>query len=175
MDYSNNMDSDVEEDKLCLHEAKFVTDDTGRIYDMMVLDTLEVDYIVRISFTADSDLTDWTHDSPYVQIKELFPDGRVRGIIYNYNRQLTNKYPLNIGESIWFDVKNIIEIPLNIDNYNYERNKKEQLRFYLTDKILPCTGPLFTVLESDSESDSDSDNESDDSNSDTRSTISDSD
>ena len=152
------------EDLVNLHTAKIVIDNFCRIYKPEVVDILKSGHIVRISFTVESEMF-WTHDAPYVKILSINKD-YILGEIADIHRQVSNMYPLNIGDRIMFNKDNIIEIPRTLQDD--EKNSRVFTKF-LTDQTVQCTGPLFTV-ESDEESSS-----SDDNNCDVDSIISDSD
>ena len=142
-----------------LHKAKCIIDNRGYIYNPEILNKLNINDIVRISFTLDTEREDtWCHDSPYVKINLIDDNENIMGEIVNIDRQQTNMYPLNIGEKIWFVKNNIIEIPAN----------KQEFKSLLTSDRVQCTGPLYTVIYDENSSDSD------DSSSDEYSTTSDS-
>jgi hypothetical protein len=133
-----------------LHKAKCITDDRGYIYNPEVLNKLNVNDIVRISFILDTDREDiWCHDSPYVKIHLIDDINNVMGEIVNIDRQQTNMYPLNVGEKIWFVKNNIIEIPANT----------QEFKSFLTSDHVQCTGPLYTVLYNEDEEDESSSDE----------------
>lgn len=142
------MESEKDE-RINLHNAKLITDKKGYIYMPHVLDLIDIDSIVRISFEVDfTQIKLWSHDSPYVKVLEKHDDGSILGEIENVNRLETNNYPLSVGERIWFRKENIIEIPIE-NKYNT----------FLTQNRVAATGPLYTIesdIESEMESDSDS-------------------
>ena len=141
----------VSEDKerLYLHFAKIITDKRGYIYMPAVLDLVDINHIVRISFEVDFvHIKLWSHDSPYIRIIDKNEDGSMLGEIVDVNRIETCNYPLAIGERIWIRKENIIEIPDLYNNYEFSN--------LLTENKVVATGPLYTV-ESDSDNESDSD------------------
>lgn len=135
-----------------LHVAKIVTDKSGYIYNPDVLQMVQINDVVRISFEVDFEqITYWNHDSPYVKIINRTGD-EFLGEIQNINRIVdTNSYPLGVGERIRFNVKNIIEIP----------GTSEIFANHVTGKYVPATGPLFTIQAEESD---DSDSASENSN-----------
>jgi hypothetical protein len=144
--------TDIDE-KINIHIAKRIIDDNCIIYQDNVIDLIEVDDIVRISFelTYDNDIY-WYHDAPYVKVIKIHSN-KLLGEVQNINRMITSKYPLAIGERIWFSIENIIEIPRAMQ-------PSEKYNNHLTTKIVSCTGPLFTINDADSSSYSDSDSNS---------------
>lgn len=148
-----------ENEKFSIHKAKIISNNLGNIYDKDVLKQLEIGNVVRISFIVlDNHFDDWTHDSPYLKIikknKNLY-----LGEVQNINRiKNTNKYPLPIGEKIWFNEENIIEIPNN-------QNSIKSFDSFLTNEYISITGPLYTIKSDDETSEtsdvySESDSES---------------
>jgi hypothetical protein len=133
---------DIDE-KINIHIAKRVIDDNCIIYQDNVVDIVEVGDIVRISFELIDELDEyWYHDAPYLKVIKIHSN-KLLGEIQNINRMTTNKYPLAIGERIWFGIENIIEIPR-------ARQSSEKYNTHLTTKTVSCTGPLFTVNDADS-------------------------
>lgn len=133
-------------DKIQLHKAKHVIDHMCRIFDPSVLNLIKLNNVVRISFTIDSDSDKWTHDSPFVKVLHIKND-ELYGEILDINKQITDKYPLNVGEKIWFKKENIIEIG-NLNQVTFDN--------ILTNERVLASGPLFTVLSEDSDSEPDS-------------------
>jgi hypothetical protein len=129
--------------KIHLHSAKCVVNEHAYIYKPEVLHSIDIDSIVRISYIADCiPFSSWSHDAPFVRIIKK-DNLDFLGKIIDFNRlKDTNKYLLNVGEKIWFNTDNIIEII-----------SEPKFQNFLTKNKLQCTGPLFTV-----ESESDSDN-----------------
>lgn len=120
-----------------LHTAKCIIDDRGYIYKPEVLNKLDINDIVRISFILDTEREDiWCHDSPHVKIHLIDDINNVMGEIVNIDRQQTNMYPLNVGEKIWFTKSNIIGILANT----------QEFKNLLTSEHVQCTGPLYTVV-----------------------------
>ena len=154
MSSSSEEDMDVDS-SIEFHEAKIIVDSRCFVYKTQVLNKLEVNDTVRISFTLESPLDTWAHDTPFVKILQINPDTNILGEIMNINRQETDKYPLNVGEKIWFKKNNIIEIVAN----------RPILKNLLTSEKVVCTGPLFTIVYDDSD-ESDSESESDENASD---------
>jgi len=140
--------SEMEVDNIVdLHTAKCITDDRGYIYKPEVLNKLNINDIVRISFTLDTERDDiWCHDAPYVKIIIIDDINNIMGEIINIGRQQTNMYPLNVGEKIWFVNNNIIGIPANT----------QEFKNLLTSDHVQCTGPLYTVIYDENSSDDDS-------------------
>jgi hypothetical protein len=147
------------DEKIRLHIAKKIIDNHGFIYNPEILKLINVDSLVRISYYLNvSNPETWSFDAPYVRIIRTTKKNLL-GEICDIGRQITNMYPLNIGDKIWFDKTNIIEIPikhspLDIQYQNVDNNTKF-IKFVTTNKV-PCTGPLYCI-ESDSEDESDSD------------------
>lgn len=141
--------SSEKDDKIYLHFAKCIINEDAYIYNNDVLNVIDVDSIVRISYVVDySPIESWNHDAPFLKIVKK-NDSEFLGIILDKNRiKNTNKYLLNIGEKVWLHKDNIIEILTDVRSE----------RFLTSDKV-QCTGPLFTI-ESDSDSDSDSNSDS---------------
>ena len=137
------MSDQDQEQILTLHKAKYIIDNSCFIYKKEVLDHLAIGMTVRISLVIDTDLNLWSHDSPYVNI--LYIKGNeVLGQIADKNRQSTYKYPLSIGENIWFKKVNIIEV----------LDPMSELKRLLTIDRVEATGPLFTIEYDDFESNS---------------------
>src|SRR6478609_2773593 len=125
------------EKKLQIHVAKWIIDDNAIIYKPNVTELLEVDDIVRISFELINDIdVYWYHDAPYVKIVKIH-DNKLLGEVQNIDRMITSKYPLAIGERVWFSIENIIEIPRSIQQSDKYNN-------HLTSETVQCTGPLCT-------------------------------
>ncbi len=152
--------------KIHLHKAKKISDYYGNVYSLDVLNEIDVEDIVRISFIIEDHYLDdsWTHDSPYILIikKDKSEDEDtveiLVGEIYSHNRQETDKYPISINERVLFSKNNIIEIPVNLQQYG----NKEKFIKHLTYEKIPITGPLYTIEDEDSseeENDSESDSE----------------
>jgi len=187
--------------------AKYITDENGYIYNKEVLDILSVGDIVRIFYKLENyeDENLWTHDASYIKIinivykntnEENIETNEIKNIEDNINDEnieilgeildirkniLCNKYPLDIGERIWFKRNNIIEIPIEYQNKSDIPNKTNKLdklnksnkpnksknikkkvsnaelfNFYLNKSLkLPVTGPLYTTIydEFDTETD----------------------
>ncbi|MGL5935628.1 MAG: hypothetical protein ACRCZI_08385 [Cetobacterium sp.] len=150
----DSCDESDDDQNLDIHEAKYITDQNGYVYDEKVLKLLKVDDVVRISYKAHVDYK-WSHDSPYLKIIKISKD-EVLGEILDIKRYVSDMYPINIGDSIWFSKENIIEIPLNRPPNNIRIN---QFMKHITETKLMCTGPLCTIYESYSDSDSDSDDD----------------
>jgi hypothetical protein len=156
-----------DDENICIHIAKHVIDDNCIIYDPKVINMVRIDDVVRISFelTKDNDYY-WNHDAPFAKIVKIHKDS-ILGEVQDINRMITNKYPIKVGDRVWFTRDNIIEIP-----QRYQANQANNIyKKYLTESVVQCTGPLFTI--EDSDSDSDSSNGEDNSNDDE--TVSDSD
>jgi len=158
-------DANYEDEMLTIHIAKHIITQNCRIYKPDVLSFITIGDIVRISIQLEDNYR-WTHDSPYVKIIEL-EDNNILGEVYDLNRQLVNLYPINIGDRIWFGTENIIEIPCD-----YLANKENLVRISnvykcITNKVVRCNGPLFTIAnKEDSDSDDDDNDEDSDDNSD---------
>ncbi len=159
--------------KIKLHKAKKISDYYGTIYTNEVLDEIDVGDIVRISLVVEDHYLDdtWTHDSPYVLIikKEMLSidndnddDNEIFiGEIHSDKRQLTDKYPISLGERVMFSKDNIIEIPENLQS----SNEKSRFSKYLTEEKITITGPLYTIqyeYSSEDETDSNPDSELED-------------
>jgi hypothetical protein len=141
------------EQSLIIHTAKNIINEQCYIYKTEVLHNLKPSIIVRIAYK-------WTHDSPYLKIIHIEDcinvNKNILGEIANINRLDSNNYPLNVGDRIWFNPANIIEIPYGIYDGEIELKK------YITDKKVPCSGPLFCIDIDDSDSSiSDSGSDSD--------------
>ena len=103
-----------DENRIHLHVAKHIINEDAYIFRPEVLNTISIDDIVRISYVIDySPYSSWSHDSPFVKI--IKRDGAdFLGTVLDINRiRNTNKYLLNIGEKVWFNTSNIIEISTN--------------------------------------------------------------
>jgi hypothetical protein len=142
-----NSEESVEEnnDKIFMHTAKITTDKNGYIYKPKVLNSIGVGHVVRLSFEVDfEEIVYWTHDAPYVKILMTNKDGYMVGEIQNINRVAgTNKYPLMVGDRIWFKLENIIEIPSNLYGNDDGFTK------FITKDFVRATGPLYTIETSD--------------------------
>lgn len=138
--------------KIYLHVAKLITNKSGYIYNNSVLQQLQINDIVRISYEIDFEqIAYWNHDSPYVKIINIVND-KVLGEIQDINRiGNTNNYPLNIGERVWFKLNNIIELLTTAERFNT----------HITTVHVEVTGPLYTIQSDDSSTNNESDNESD--------------
>lgn len=161
---NSNSDSDNEgrHKGLTLHVAKCIIDSHCYVYRSQVLNLIKEGTEVRISFTTNSNQDMWTHDSPFVEILEISPNGDILGEIIHINRQETDMYPLDVGEKIWFNKKNIIEIPIDYKPNKKEVKKWNEFKKMLTNRKLLCTGPLFTIEQEYSDSDRDSNSDASD-------------
>lgn len=139
-------------EKIFLHTAKITINKDAFIFKPEIINLVKVGNVVRISFEVECELPVWNHDSPYVKIIKV--DGEaLLGEIQDINRiSRTNKYPLNIGDQIWFKKNNIIEVPI-------ELNSNTQFKGLLTSDRVTANGPLYTI-ESDYESESGSEHDS---------------
>jgi hypothetical protein len=149
-----------------LHKSKLITDWNGMIFHPDVVETIDIDYMVRISMyvSIHSRFSDWdiTSDSPYVKVVEIREGkdpnddlllGQVQSI---YRKELDDKYPVRTGDRITFKRENIIEIPIS---FQEERHKKPLEKFLNKEKLfVDITGPLYTIhsdVETEDEYDSD--------------------
>lgn len=134
-----------------LHEAEMIIDKKCYIYKPEVVNIFKVGDIVRISFIVkpSNTLDYWRHDSPFVSIIDIVENEdeeseyHLLGKILDINRQSTNKYPLNIGDNIWFNKQNIIEI-----HSVFGENSSAELNEYKTQSRVLCSGPLYTIKNS---------------------------
>jgi hypothetical protein len=135
---------------LLLHEAERIIDDECSVLKKEALYDIQEGSTVRISIFFDEEPNEdlWTHDAPYVKILKI-KGNDLLGEVLEKNKRFgyNHKYPLPIGEKVWFKRSNIIEISGVI--------KPE---FITTERVL-ISGPLYTVVHqehsySDSESDS---------------------
>lgn len=150
MNFESNITTNSESDEqiITLHVAKCIINEHCFIFKDEVINHIDIGNIVRISFTVATDLDVWSHDSPYVKILSIEKD-EVLGIIIDLNRQVTNKYPLNVGDEIWFKKENIITL---------QSSNSSSINNLLTKERVLASGPLYTV-ESDDESDDDDESE----------------
>lgn len=140
--------SDNNESKIYLHIAKRIINQDAYIYKPDALELINTNHIVRISYELTCDEENmWRHDAPYVKIS-IITNNEILGEVQNINRIADNRYPLNIGDKIWFKHENIIEI----------FSESSSFKRMLTKEKVATTGPLYTV-QSDSEDDSGSDSE----------------
>ncbi len=62
-------------DRCKIHKAKLVINWNGQIFNPEVLDLIDIDDIVRLSFQIKKQFRDkWSHDAPYVKIVFSNPD-----------------------------------------------------------------------------------------------------
>lgn len=149
-DVSNNGE------KIYIHFAKKIIDQHGFVYKSDVLKLIKVNTQVRISFSiTESEIETWSFDSPYVKIISINKDSCL-GQIMDINRQITNMYPLNVGDKIWFKKDNIIEIPIgsHTNEITYQNSEDGKFRKFLTKERVMCTGPLYCIESESDESDS---------------------
>jgi hypothetical protein len=150
------------QEKIVLHDAKLILDANGYIYNPEVLKEIIVGSVVRIFMTLPRPPLDlWSHDSPYVSIVEVDKKSSTcLGEILDLERvDECNRYPLAVGEKIWFSLSNIIEIPIK----EQSKNKEKKIKAFITNERVMATGPLYTIdyTFDDSGSDTDSDSYSD--------------
>ncbi len=112
-------------EELCLDKAEALVDRNGVFLNLDALNHLEVDDIVRISYSFpqwDDDPDKFNSDAPYVRIVD-FRDQEIIGEILNLNHtESENVYPVRAGERIWFERQHIFEI--NTEKLKEERRKK---------------------------------------------------
>jgi hypothetical protein len=146
---------DSDDPSIHLHIAKRILNEHCFIFKPEVLNIVNNNNIVRISFTIDTDEDIWTHDSPYVKIIQKKGE-HLLGEILDIDRQESDLYPLRVGENIWFKKENIIEII----NEPGDKSFNKKFNNFLTEEKVQCTGPIFAIAHeyhSSSESDSEDD------------------
>jgi len=139
--------------------AKRVVNWNGCILNKEILKKLQINDIVRISMHV-SKKSNYCpkiyKDSPYIKIKEIKGNYMLGEILDVYRHQPDNNYPLRIGEHIWIQFNNIIEIPLQLYN-------RDDMNSFNTNEYVRHTGPLETIDSDNSDfgsSDESSDSES---------------
>lgn len=154
----------MEETYVKVFDAIRVIDRKAYIYDEAVRSEITLGDSVRIAFEIDEDHPMakyvWCFDAPYLQIEEEVMDSNNQsvflGVILDYKREETNKYPLTISEKVWFTRQQVIEIPLSLQ----KKSRVSIFEKFLTKKRVTVTGPLYTIKNDTEYSDSESDDES---------------
>lgn len=125
-----------------LHKAKCVINEDGFIFNEDVLMEVCIGFVVRISMTLDDPpLNLWSHDAPYVEIVKS-ENGKLLGEVLDSDRDIDcNRYPIATGDKVWFELSNIIEIPIK----DQSTKKSKLIKKHLTKDTVPITGPLYTV------------------------------
>jgi hypothetical protein len=143
---NSGYESEEEENEhIKLHKAKCITDWNARIYNSKVLNMINLGHIVRISMYISKyskyDIY-YERDAPYVEICEKNKKEFLGKILDIYRTDRDDKYPMRVGERIWFNRENIIEIPIKFQTSTRDNQSFEK---YLTDDYMPFSGAIHTA------------------------------